>query len=272
MTYQADDTRREERTRRWELLHSLDRALDGPLVILSFVWLALLVIELVTGPDVRLDVAVYAVWAVFIFEVAVGLLIAPDRLAYLRQNWLKVIALLVPALRLLRVLVALRILRAASAVRSASLLRILTSLNRSMGALGRTLGRTRFAYVLSLTALVSVVGAAGLLFFEQQPVGAAPVGMQNYGDAIWSTAMLMTTVGSDFAPVTPEGRVLTWLLAVYAVGVLGYVTATIAGFFLGIGDTGGNSPGTPGEQRAAQAELTRLRRELKALRAQREPG
>lgn len=262
MTGNQPEEQQAQHDERWQLLRTLDRLLEGPLVLLSFVWLGLLVGEFVFGPDTRFDVLVYAIWIVFIVEVAIDLLIAPDRVGYLRRNWLKVLALLIPALRVLRVVQALSFLRAARAIRSAGLLRLVTSLNRGMGALARTLDRTRLLYVIALTVVVIVTGAAGLLFFERPAAAelqaAGGRGMTTYGDALWWTAMAMTTVGTDYFPVTAEGRLLAWLLSVYAIGVFGYVTATIASHFLGLG---GGEPGN-----AADAASAALRREVNELR------
>jgi hypothetical protein len=49
---------------------------------------------------------------------------------------------------------------------------------------------------------------------------------------LW-TAMLLTTMGSDHWPRTPEGRVLCLLLAIYAFAVFSYVTASITAYFVG---------------------------------------
>ncbi len=40
-------------------------------------------------------------------------------------------------------------------------------------------------------------------------------------------------MGSDYWPRTPEGRILCLLLALYAFAVFGYVTATLASYFIG---------------------------------------
>jgi voltage-gated potassium channel len=45
--------------------------------------------------------------------------------------------------------------------------------------------------------------------------------------------MLITTSGSDYWPKSLEGRVLCFLLALYAFAVFGYVTATLATLLLG---------------------------------------
>jgi len=67
--------------------------------------------------------------------------------------------------------------------------------------------------------------------FEQEAPNLP--GFDSYGTAIWWTAMLMTTMGSDCSPQTPEGRILCFLLAVSAFAVFGYVTATLSTFFIG---------------------------------------
>ena len=64
--------------------------------------------------------------------------------------------------------------------------------------------------------------------FENEVEG----GMRNYSDALWWTAMLLTTMGSDYFPRTAEGRMLCLILAIYGFAIFGYVTATIASFFL----------------------------------------
>jgi voltage-gated potassium channel len=85
-------------------------------------------------------------------------------------------------------------------------------------------------------------------------------GLGSYGEAVWWTAMIMTTMGSEYWPKTIEGRVLGWLLSLYAFAVFGYITATIASYFVGQ-DRQVESPG------AAEA-IAALRQEIAALRAQ----
>lgn len=72
--------------------------------------------------------------------------------------------------------------------------------------------------------------------------------------------MLMTTLGSEYWPQTFEGRVLCVILALYAFGIFGYVTATLATFFVGR-----DAEESEGELAGAR-ELAALREELRALR------
>jgi voltage-gated potassium channel len=216
---------------RREIVRLLEDWLELPMLVLSFVWLALLVIELTWGISRQFEIAGTVIWIVFILDFAVKFTLAPHKLTYLKQNWLTAIALLVPALRVFRAVRLARLLRLARATRGLRLVRVITSLNRGMKALGATMQRRGFGYVAALTLLVTLAGAAGMYAFENQaPDGT---GLNSYGTALWWTAMIMTTMGSDYWPRTAEGRVLCVVLALYAFAVFGYVMATLATFFIG---------------------------------------
>lgn len=222
------EARDETAAERWETLAQLDRWLRTPMLILSLAWLLLVITELVWGTSRLLETFGIAIWIIFLLEFALRLALAPDRPGFLRRNWLTVVALLVPALRLFR---ALRILRAARALRGMRLVRIVGTANRGMNALRSALKRRKLGYVVALTSVVALLGAAGMLAFE--PASEVEGGFTSYGDALWWTGMLLTTMGSAFWPVTTEGRILCLLLSLYGFGVFGYITASFASFFLG---------------------------------------
>jgi voltage-gated potassium channel len=135
----------------------------------------------------------------------------------------------VPALRVFRIFRAMRVLRATRAARGMRLVRVVGSINRGMRALGASMGRRGFGYVVALTVFVTFTGAAGMYTFEND----RPGGLHSYGEALWWTAMIMTTMGSAYWPQSPEGRFLCVFLALYAFGIFGYVTAALATFFVG---------------------------------------
>jgi len=195
----------------------VDGTTDGGL---GFIWLALLIIEFVWGLSAYLRLLAAAIWAIFVLDFLLEFIIAPHKLAYLKHNWLMILALLVPALRIFRLLQLLWL------VQSARLVRVLSSMHRGMRGLGASLGRHGFHYVFALTLLVTFAGAAGMYAFERP-------GLRNYPDALWWTAMVMSTLGSGYWPKTAEGRILCFLLALYAFSVFGYVTAALATFYLG---------------------------------------
>ncbi|HUF75074.1 MAG TPA: ion transporter, partial [Longimicrobiales bacterium] len=189
---------------RTELLQRLEDWLETPMLILAFVWLALLVAELTWGENVPFAIFGTLIWGVFILDFAIGLVLAPRKGAYLKSNWLLALSLLVPALRIFRVFRLVRLFRLARVGRGLRLFRVVTSMNRGMRALGASLRRRGFGYVTALTALVVFAGAAGMHAFER----TAPGGLDSYGEALWWTAMIMTTLGSQYWPQTAEGRVL----------------------------------------------------------------
>jgi voltage-gated potassium channel len=54
--------------------------------------------------------------------------------------------------------------------------------------------------------------------------------------------MILTTLGSQYWPRTPEGRVLGFLISLYAFAVFGYFTALLASFFVGHRSPEGRDP------------------------------
>jgi voltage-gated potassium channel len=238
---------------RWIVLADLESWLELPMLVLSFLWLLLVVVELVWGTAGSLEVFGTAIWIAFILEFSLRLALAPDRVGFLQRNWLTLLALVVPALRLLR---GFRVLRMAQAVRGARLVKIVGTANRGMNALGASLGRRGLGYVVVLTLLITLLGAGGMLAFE--PAHEVQGGFSGYWDAVWWTAMLITTMGSQFWPQTIEGRILCILLALYGLAVFGYITASLASFFVGR-----DSARAPPD---SATELAALRREVEALR------
>lgn len=242
---------------RLEALRGLESWLETPMRVLGFVWLALLVAELAWGLSPALELASVAIWVVFLLDFALRFALAPRKLAYLREHWLTAVSLLLPALRVVRTLRALRVLRAARATRGLRLVKVVGSINRGMRALRASMERRGAGYVIALTALVTLVGAAGMRAFEGAPDGR---GLNDYGTALWWTAMLVTTMGSDYWPRTAEGRALCLLLAVYSFAVFGYVTATLASFFIG------RDAADPQAEVASARAVEALHEEIRALR------
>jgi voltage-gated potassium channel len=219
---------------RGQVLHELQEWLEKPMLALSLVWLALLVVELIWGLNRALWLLGQAIWVAFIAEFALGLALAPERVHYLRSNWLKALALAAPALRLLRIA---RLARLARAGRGLRLLRV-------------------------MTVLVTFAGAAGMYAFERDAPGG---GFESFGAALWWTAMLLTSMGSEYWPRSADGRVLCLALAIYGFAVFGYVTATLATFFIG------RDAADPDTGLGSAGELRALRKDLAALRARMNP-
>jgi voltage-gated potassium channel len=223
----SSDLRRE----RWKLTARLVRGLELPMLALSGLWLVLLVIEFTRGLSPWLERISDSIWVVFIAQFAIEFAAAPSKRVYLQKRWITAISLALPALRLLRLGRIARVARFARAARGIRLARLLGGLNRGMRALALGFRRRGIGYLVLVTVFVAMIGAAGIYRFELDAPGGP--GFSDYGTALWWTAMLLTTMGSEYWPRTPEGRLLCLLLAVYAFTVFGYVTAAIAAYFVG---------------------------------------
>lgn len=258
-----ENTRETIKNERLEILRTLDDWLETPLLLLGFVWLALLIAEFVYGESDALSAASNVIWVIFIADFAVKFLLAPEKLAFLKSNWITAIALAIPALRIFRIFRVLRVLQAARVARGVRLVRVLTSVNRGLKALGASFGRRGFGYVLAATALVLFGGAAGMFAFENE---VPNTGIDSYGSAVWFTAMLLTSIGSDYFPKTAEGRVLCFLIGLYGFVVFGYLTATLATFFVER-DARSKDSAVPngGQLDAVLSEIKLLRTEIETL-------
>jgi voltage-gated potassium channel len=242
---------------RYQILAQVEEWLEIPVMMLGFFWLILLVVELIWGLSPFMENLFYLTWGIFVIDFSVRFILAPHKLLFLRTNWLTAISLIVPALRVLRIVRVIYILRLTQATRGLRLVTLIGSLNRGMRALRSSFSRRGFGYVIALTLIVAMVGAAGMFAFER-----GETGFRSFGDALYWTAMIMTTLGSSSWPVTAEGRILGFLLSLYAFGVFGYVTATLATFFIGQ-----EAEHEEADLAGAKA-LNALREEITALRAE----
>lgn len=245
----------EERPGREELRERLERYADVPLAIASLALLLLALIEL--GGELRepwqgrLAVLGWALWALFFAEFAVKFALAPVKRRYLRRNWLDALTVLVPFLKFLRLA---RVLRA---TRALPIFRLLVFGGRGSSSTLALLKRRRLGQLGIVSALVVFIGAALAFILE---AGAPGSQIDDFGDALWWAATTTTTVGSGLEPVTAGGRILAFLLMLYAVGIFSYFIASISSVLVGM-DARRTEP-------AEKAEAPRLEEhELEALRS-----
>jgi len=236
------------------LLRKVEKFLEAPMIFLGFVWLVLLVVELIWGLSPVLEIISITIWIIFILDFLLKLILAPKKFTYLKKNWLTAISLIIPALRIFRIF---RIARLIRGIRSVRLIKVVSSVNRSMGSLNATMKRRGFKYVIILTVAIIFAGAAGMYAFEKD----SGKGFMAYGNALWWTAMLLTSLGSEFWPQTAEGKALCILLSIYGFCVFGYITATLASFFVGRDAEEKNAP------LAGSADILQLKKEIEKLTA-----
>lgn len=250
---------REDPERRESLRERLDRYLDLPLALASILMVLIAVIEI--GGEVdepwrgRLAILGWSLWGLFFAEFVAKFVLAPNKRVYLKRHPLDVLVLLVPFLRFLRLLRVLRV------TRTLPVLRLLVFGGRGSGAALAILRRRRLGQLALISVLVVFIGAAAGYALE---AGAPGGTITDFGDALWWSAALVTTVGSELHPVTAGGRLLSFLLMLYAVGVFSYFIASIASVLVGLDaqQQGNDASEEKGEVRLGQREIEALRRIL----------
>jgi voltage-gated potassium channel len=210
--------------KRSEILSLWDKWFEVPLIFLGFCWLIIIIVELSIGISPLLDDLSFAIWIIFILDFIVRFSLAPFKIEYLKSEWITLIALIVPAFRVLRSFRAFRSFRIFRATRSIRLVRVIASLRRGRQVVTSLFGRHGFGYIIGLTFIIVFLAAAGMQALESEFV--------NYGEALWWTAMMITTIGSNFWPQTAEGRILCLGLAMYSFAISGYITANVASFLI----------------------------------------
>lgn len=212
---------------RERLVNRINQALDLPMAILSMVMLALVVIDLtvVVAPEttVWLERANWLIWGVFALEFAFKLLVAPNKRRYMQRHWFDALVVIVPMFRVVR---ALRILHVTKAY---PIFRLVAYIGRSSSSLRVFFAERRLGYLAALTVLVTVLGAAGVYMLERDAPGTR---FLSFGDSLWWSAALMTSVGSDLNPQTPLGRLLAVGLMIYAMVVVVYLISALSAHLL----------------------------------------
>ncbi len=246
---------REDRAAREELREKLDRYLDLPLALASVVVVLLIIIQLsgeVSGPwQRRLEVLSWGLWSLFLLEFLIKFALAPAKRRYVREHWLDVLVVLLPFLRFLRVA---RVLRA---TRSLPVLRLLIFGGRGSESTLALLKRRRLGQLAIISVMVILLGAAVGFLLEEDAPGSQ---IETFGDALWWSATLVTTVASELYPATIGGRILGFLLMLYAIGIFSYFIGAIASVLV-------ESDARRTKETEERDGLDLSRRELEALRS-----
>ena len=218
------------------------------MLALALLMVPLIVLPLTTDLSAQADqwflIGDYVIWAAFAVEFGVKLLVAPNRLAYVRAHPLEAAMVVVPFLR------PLRFLRLLMLLRLAVVLGLNTRLIRSFFL------RRGTGFVLACL-LVAVVGGGTLVFIAEHNHASSQI--TSLGDSYWWALVTMTTVGyGDYAPVTALGRGVAGFLMIFGIAALSITTASVATLMT-------RQPQTPARSSSLR-ELRIRQRQLKARR------
>jgi voltage-gated potassium channel len=202
----------------------LAAVLDVPVSIAGILFVLVVIASNLTPPDVQWgwawDVAIWVLWALFVAEFVVRMVVARSTLRFLHRNWWQAVFLAVPFLRFLRAF-----------TRGARVARAFASSVRGTRTAGQALG-SRIAYLGAAT--VGVILASSQILFE---FGTGVT----YGDALHGAAY--STISGQ--PLRMDGtlaRVTEIVLALYAVVLFAALAGTVGAFFLRPADARDDAP------------------------------
>ncbi|MEV6273873.1 potassium channel family protein [Nocardia sp. NPDC051832] len=186
----------------------------------------------------RVDIAI---WTLFAADFAIRVWLSGDRWRFLRTHPVELLIVLLPPFR------PLRLLRAA--------LLLLDTLNRS------TRTRARMAIFVGASSLLTLL-LCSLAFFDAE-YGAPDSKIANFGDALWWSAVSVTTVGyGDVYPVTTEGRLISLVLMTFGIGLISFAIGTTTSWVMD------QLKAVEATAEATDREISVLVEEVRALRGE----
>jgi voltage-gated potassium channel len=234
-----------ERVQRWE------RRTGRWLVVLAVAFLVAYAVpilwpELPRYWQFACDAAAWLIWALFIVDFLVRVAWADDRRRFVVTHPFDLAVLLLPMLRPLRLL---------------QLVKVVMVIERRTDVWTR--GKLAI-YVGATTCLLVLIASLAILDAERGVDGSS---IGSFGDALWWSLVTVTTVGyGDAYPVTGTGRMVALAMMLCGIGLLGFVTGSLATWVL-------EQVGIAGRQTQSEVgdvldELRTLRSELATLRTQ----
>ena len=206
----------------------IEKTTEPFMVLLGFVFLVCLTADF-AATDMseanrrflnQVEAGIYYIYAI---DFIILFLLSLDRWDFLKRNWLLALSMVLPALR------PLRLLRSVSALRAITATRALGVVDRGIDNLQGVFASRAMGYMILLTIVVTLVGATMTYQVDHDHPGSD---LTTYGNAVWWAATLITTINSGLDPVSGWGRVIGMVLRIYAMGVFGYLTASIAAYFI----------------------------------------
>ena len=170
------------------------------------------VVEVSPSSQSILDGIQWVSWVAFAADLLFGIYKSSDKAQFLKKHPLEILAVVLPFLRPLR------------------LLRFISfgTLVFEKVNLGKSIAIT-FKVIVTALFLTYLAGIE-ITMAERGEPGAT---IQSVGDGFWWAITTLTTVGyGDIYPTTTEGRFIAIGLMVSGICVLGFISATVAAWFV----------------------------------------
>lgn len=211
---------------REELLKTFEDWVEIPMLVLVLVMIVTLVVPLViTLPEetyLVLEYIDWVIWALFAVELLVRTSLSANKLTYLRKNWIDVVVVALPLLRIFR------IFRVARFLRILRLTRIIVLFNKFATELKYIFSRHHLHYLLVVFVGLIGIGSVLIYHFDQGIEG----GNETLANSIWLAIVNAFSGGyANIYPAGPEARGISILLVLFGTVIVSYFTASLASYF-----------------------------------------
>jgi voltage-gated potassium channel len=107
--------------------------------------------------------------------------------------------------------------------------------NRSMQAILQAIGRRRHLLYVAVAMMATAVYCTAVLLYAVEHA-AQPTKFSSIPETVWWAVVTLTTIGyGDIAPITPLGKALTSVFAIFGIGIFALPTAILTAAILDAG-------------------------------------
>lgn len=107
--------------------------------------------------------------------------------------------------------------------------------NRSMQAILDAIARRRHLLYVSVAMMATAVYCTAVLLYTVEH-SAQPTKFSSIPETVWWAVVTLTTIGyGDIAPITPVGKALTSVIAIFGIGIFALPTAILTAAILDAG-------------------------------------
>ena len=208
------------------LLSKIEKTTETPMLILVVIMIGALVLPLVAKLNQSLttilEIIDLIIWAILLIELSIRVYIAPKRLTYLKKNWLDLLLVALPFLRVFR------IFRAVRAIRVLRLTRVISFFSKFTQELKNIFSRHGFHYLIAVFVGIITIGTVLIYHFEQ----SSSIGTKNIGESLW--LVITNAFSGGFAniyPNTPEAKTMAIVIIILGNVLVSYFTASLTSYF-----------------------------------------
>ena len=190
--------------------------------LLAIVSVVLAIMDITDGLTPILALIDYAIWVIFVADYIIRFFISQEKLRFMRQNILDLIAIL-PFNSAFRAFRTLKLLKVLKLTKLSKTFRMFAVLGRFTHKFKQFLDTNGFKYMLLVAGFFILIGGSLISIFENI----------TFFDGIWWAFVTTTTVGyGDISPTSIGGRIVACILMIVGIGLVGSLTSTITSYFI----------------------------------------